>query len=126
MAGLSVQARMQPAPQTVPLSKPPRNPKLVVAEQVPNALAVNPLEYRVQHQPSGLNSHWLPLPRSVLLLLELSDASFAAAPLVSCPQGLRLSLRSSTGDQLDGRVRWVEGRVFRARLPGKGCASARP
>ena len=234
----------EPAPQTVPLSKTPARPKLVVAEQVPNALVVNPspkalqwglsptdalitddsglslllqaqapytlskgqyslqlrfqddppsanqplsvpliadlahnelrtrspvrfaaaelpgvvnpLEYRVQHQPSGLNSHWLPLPRSVLLLPELSsatcsppgdavwvagsrldlidavrpadtpDAAFAAAPLVSCPQGLCLSLPASTGDQLDVRVRWVDGRVFRARLPGKGCASARP
>lgn len=120
---------------------------------------LNPLEYRVQHQPSGQSGDWKSLDRSVLLLPELqsmscsprddvlwvkgrhldlidgvrgleaeaqedsSQAVFAPASLVPCPDGLCLSLpRKLPQGQVQLRVRWID-RIFTVSLPPVFCAT---
>jgi hypothetical protein len=115
---------------------------------------VNALEYRVVHSPSGLSSVWQPLPRQVVLLPELqaavcspqgdawwipgkrldlmdgvrwadAGADFQPAQLVSCPKGLCLSLPQSVGPEgFEMSMRWVDDRIFKAKVPAtaSGCA----
>lgn len=53
---------------------------------------VNPLEYRVVHQPSGLAGDWQALGRSVLMLPELQSAACAPAGDAWWVQGSHLDL----------------------------------
>ena len=131
-----------------------RNPVGFTQVELPSV--VNTLEFRVTHSPSGLASAWQALPRRVVLLPELqaascsplsdawwlagkrldlmdgvrmsSDASpdFQAAKLVSCPKGLCLSLPSAAGDAFEMRLRWVDDRVFKAKIPAysPSCGAA--
>lgn len=130
-----------------------RNPVNFMQTELPSA--VNALEYRVVHSPSGLASVWQSLPRQVVLLPELqaalcspqgdawwipgkrldlidgvrwaeAGADFQPAQLVSCPKGLCLSLPQSVGPEgFDMRMRWVDNRVFKAKVPASdtGCPS---
>ncbi len=106
---------------------------------------VNPMEYRISHQPSGLSNEWQSLPRQVLWLPELQGATcapqgdamwvhgkrldwidavrigtegeFQSAQLVSCPKGLCLNLPTSAAtSQLSVRLRWVDDRVFEPNM----------
>jgi hypothetical protein len=47
------------------------NPVLFNGTRLPGV--INPLEFRVEHQPSGQSSEWQPLPRAVLLLPHLQN-----------------------------------------------------
>jgi hypothetical protein len=128
-----------------------RNPVNFTQTELPSV--VNALEYRVVHSPSGLSSVWQPLPRQVVLLPELqaawcspqgdawwipgkrldlmdgvrwadAGADFQPAQLVSCPKGLCLSLPQSVGPEgFEMRMRWVDDRIFKAKVPatGSGC-----
>ena len=129
-----------------------RNPVNFAQIDLPSV--VNPLEYRISHNPSGLNSEWQSLPRQVLMLPELKGAScspqgdalwvhgarldlidavrvgteaeFQDAQLVSCPQGLCLSLPISADEgALHLRLRWVDDRLFQPKNPelAQACAS---
>jgi hypothetical protein len=130
-----------------------RNPVSFAAIELPSV--VNPLEYRISHSPSGLTSEWQTLPRQVLLLPELQGAScspkgdtlwvsgkrldlidavkvgddgeFEDAVLVSCPQGLCLSLPASEMETTRSmRLRWVDDRLFQPRVPSAAGACANP
>jgi hypothetical protein len=116
---------------------------------------VNPLEYRISHQPSGLSSEWQSLPRQVLWLPDLqgatcspqgdavwvhgkrldlidavrigTDGDFQSAQLVSCPKGLCLNLPAFAADsQLTVRLRWVDGRLFQPNIPNLKLACPSP
>jgi hypothetical protein len=116
-----------------------RSPVSFVQAELPSV--VNPLEYRISHQPSGLSNEWQTLPRQVLWLPELqgatcspqgdaiwvhgkrldlidlirvgADTDFQSAQLVSCPKGLCLNLPTSAAQgQLTMRLRWVDDRLF--------------
>jgi hypothetical protein len=69
---------------------------------------VNPLEWRVLHDASGLASPWIPAKRSVLMLPDITSASCA-------PQGARVWLHGAQLDLIDG-ARFME--------PGAGTALA--
>lgn len=69
-----------------------RNPVRFKGIELPSV--VNPLEYRVVHQPSGLNGAWTPLNRSVLMLPELTQTSCT-------PQPARLWVHGSQLDLID-------------------------
>ena len=129
-----------------------RNP--VSFGQVDLPSVVNPLEFRVVHSPSGQTSAWQPLPRRVVMLPELQAAQcaasgsgwwlsgkrfdlidgvrmtdthaaeFEAAQLVSCPKGLCLNLPAAQGDTFEMRLRWLDDRVFKAKIPGYSPACA--
>ena len=130
-----------------------RNPVSFASIELPSM--VNPLEYRISHSPSGLTSEWQSLPRQVLLLPELQgascspqgdalwvngkrldlidavkvgdDAKFEDSQLVSCPQGLCLSLPiSATGSALSMRLRWVDDSLFQPRIPSATQACVSP
>jgi hypothetical protein len=121
-----------------------RNPVNFAQAELPSV--INPLEYRILHNPSGLASDWQNLPRQVLLLPELqdvtcspagdalwvqgkrldlidtvrvsADAEFQAAQLVSCPTGLCLSLPAAAADEaVTMRLRWIDQRLFKPKLP---------
>ena len=121
-----------------------RNPVNFAQVELPSV--VNPLEYRITHQPSGLSNAWQSLPRQVLWLPELQGAACAPqgdaiwaygkrldlidavrvgtagdlqdAQLVSCPQGLCLNLPLSAADAaLTMRLRWVDDRLFQPTIP---------
>ena len=121
-----------------------RNPVSFVQTELPSV--VNPLEYRIAHQPSGLSNEWQSLPRQVLWLPELqgatcapqgdaiwvhgkrldlidavrmgTDGDFQSAQLVSCPNGLCLKLPISAAEsQLAVRLRWVDDRLFQPNIP---------
>jgi hypothetical protein len=55
---------------------------------------INPLEFRVQHDASGLSSRWVPLGRSVLMLPEFTALSCA-------PQAGRIWLHGTQLDLVD-------------------------
>jgi hypothetical protein len=131
-----------------------RNPVSFAQVELPSV--VNTLEFRVTHSPSGLVSAWQTLSRQVVLLPELQSAScspqsdawwvagkrldlmdavrmsdgasteFQAAKLVSCPKGLCLSLPAAAGDAFEMRLRWVDDRVFKAKIPAfnASCGAA--
>jgi hypothetical protein len=130
-----------------------RNPVNFSQFELPSV--INPLEYRISHQPSGLSSAWQSLPRQVLLLPELqgsrcsprsdalwihgkrldlidavhvgADAEFQAAQLVSCTQGLCLSLPTSASKApLSVRLRWVDDRLFQPKIPDVAQACTSP
>ncbi len=121
-----------------------RNPVSFTQAELPSV--VNPLEYRISHQPSGLSNEWQNLPRQVLWLPELqgaacspngdgiwvhgkrldlidavrmgTDGDFQSAQLVSCSKGLCLNLPTSAADsQLTVRLRWVDDRLFQPNIP---------
>jgi hypothetical protein len=121
-----------------------RNPVSFAQAELPSV--VNPLEYRISHQPSGLSNEWQSLPRQVLWLPELqgatcapqghgiwvqgkrldlidavrmgTDGDFQSAQLVSCPKGLCLNLPTSAAEsQLTVRLRWVDDRLFQPNIP---------
>ncbi len=121
-----------------------RNPVSFAQAELPSV--VNPLEYRISHQPSGLSNEWQSLPRQVLWLPELqgatcapqgdaiwvhgkrldlidavrmsADGDFQSAQLVSCPKGLCLNLPTSAAEsQLTVRLRWVDDRLFQPNIP---------
>ena len=103
-----------------------RSPVTFAQSELPSV--VNPLEYRIVHNPSGLASDWQSLGRQVILLpdfqgamcapegqalwlngkrLDLIDAvltgvdsaaQFEPVKLVSCPKGLCLSLPNTVRD----------------------------
>jgi hypothetical protein len=56
---------------------------------------INPLEFRVLHDASGLFSRWMPLGRAVLMLPEVSSISCA-------PQTGRVWLHGTQLDLVDG------------------------
>lgn len=121
-----------------------RSPVSFAQAELPSV--VNPLEYRISHQPSGLSNEWQSLPRQVLWLPELqgatcapqgdaiwvhgkrldlidavrmgTDGNFQSAQLVSCPKGLCLNLPTSAAEsQLTVRLRWVDDRLFQPNIP---------
>ena len=121
-----------------------RNPVSFGQMELPSV--VNPLEYRISHQPSGLSNEWQSLPRQVLWLPELQGAAcapqgdaiwvhgkrldlidavrmgtgdaFQSAQLVSCSKGLCLSLPASAAEtQMTMRLRWVDERFFQPNIP---------
>jgi hypothetical protein len=121
-----------------------RSPVSFAQAELPSV--VNPLEYRISHQPSGLSNEWQTLPRQVLWLPDLQgatcspqgdavwvhgkrldlidsirvgvDADFQSAQLVSCPKGLCLNLPTSAAQgQLTMRLRWVDDRLFQPNIP---------
>ena len=67
-----------------------RSPIRFRHEDLPSV--VNPLEYRVVHQPSGLASDWQALGRSVLMLPELRAAACAPTEGAVWVQGEHLDL----------------------------------
>ncbi len=120
-----------------------RHPVSFAQTELPSL--VNPLEYRITHQPSGLSNEWQILPRQVLWLPELQGATcgpqgdviwvhgkrldlidavrvetegeFQDAQLVSCPKGLCLRLPlSATTSPLSVRLRWVDDRLFQPNI----------
>jgi hypothetical protein len=55
-----------------------RNPVSFQSAELPSI--VNPLEFRVVHQPSGAMGRWTPLQRAVLLLPDLTSVTCADMP----------------------------------------------
>jgi hypothetical protein len=111
---------------------------------------INPLEYRVVQDSTGLASAWAPLQRSVLMLPELGSLACAATPghwwlhgsqlhlvdaagwaeseltpaqLQPCPNGLCLLLpQTNTPTPLTLRLHWVREPVFTVEVgPGPSC-----
>ena len=111
---------------------------------------INPLEYRVVQDSTGLASAWAPLQRSVLMLPELGSLACAATPghwwlhgsqlhlvdaagwaeselapaqLQPCPNGLCMLLpQTSTPTPLTLRLHWVREPVFTVEVgPGPSC-----
>lgn len=159
--GYSLQLRYadDPASQRTPLQVPlmvdlkqqelrTREPVKLQALELPTV--VNPLEYRVVQNNTGLASEWTALQRSVLLLPEFSALSCAASPqqwwlrgrqldLVqalgwsaeglapaqpqTCPDGLCLLLPPSTGSQrLWVQLQWLPEPLFQVDLgAAPGC-----
>lgn len=75
------------------------NPVLFKSGELPGV--INPLEFRVQHKPSGESSDWQKLPRAVLLLPHLQEIACAGPAATWWLKGQHLDLIDS--------LRWAEG-----------------
>lgn len=127
-----------------------RTRQAVQFKGMPLPTVVNPLEYRVVQDASGLAGAWTPLQRAVLMLPQLGELTCATTPghwwlpgsqlnlvdavgwteqsmgtaqLQPCPDGLCLLLpQSGATDRLSVRLHWVRESVFSVDTGrGPGC-----